>query len=231
MDVPSRARDGAVVLSHNTKTGRSYNLPAVATCPGATDACKSVCYGRRGRMVLNGAIVTQYNWGVVRADPWAILRMPMPEDPDIAIRLYGNGDVASVAHALATFELCRTHADRVFWMYTRSRYQVGRAIARGGLPSNLVVFASVDRDNYRAALRWARRHGLPPAFMVFPGDDIPGVDDAFLRPVQGSDGLARWPYTKVQRAAACQRCRYCWLTSKQVFALWRAGHGVRFLVH
>lgn len=224
--MPTLSTPGGLSLSANTKTGWSLNLPAIETCPGSTPACRAVCYGLRGRMVLNGALVTSRNWEAVRDNPEALMGIPLPKDGS-AIRLLGVGDIASRAHCLALFRFCDAHPERVFWAYTRSRAIVGGVLRHRRLPDNLTLFASVDRDNHVQALRWARRWGLPVAYMD-TGDPLPGMGESFLCPALDPQKKERYPLTRRPDESACQRCRYCFSPKVEAH---RAEHGVRFPEH
>ena len=239
--------DGVVpmlTLSLNTKTGVSLNVAPIHSCPGATNACKSVCFGLDGRFQpgMNGAVVTERNWAALQRNPRLLLTLPMP-GPTIAVRLFGVGDVWSVDAARTVFDLVEMHSDREFWQYTRSRFEFGVAMAerrdRGQppIPSNLVLFASTDWENHRDAKRWAAKWGLPIAYMVFTGHGVVGEMDedfgwrgAFHCPVENPAVKDKWPLTKRRGDSPCQRCRYC-IDGKPGFAEYRAGRGVRFDVH
>ena len=160
-------------LSENTKTAYSLNLPAKKACPEKTAACEEVCYADKGRMRMNGALVTGRNWDRLQNDVTSVERIKLPKSNELAIRLLGAGDIYSLGFGRSMFRLCDKYPEKKFWAYTRSFSILRQLLREREIPANLSLFVSADNDNIEDANYMAEKYGLPIAYM---GDTAPEVE-------------------------------------------------------
>lgn len=209
-------------LSENTKTAFSLNLPAKVTCPGKTASCEEACYADKGRMRMNGALVTGRNLTRLQKDVTSVERMKLPKSDAIAIRLLGAGDIFSLGFGRALFRLCDNNPKKRFWMYTRSFSILRQLLRERQVPANLVLFVSADVDNIEDAKYMAEKYNLPIAYMGEVAEEV----NAFTCPAIANP--AKLPLTKRKAEAPCQRCKYCFNAKTEQMRLVK---GVRFPIH
>lgn len=212
-------------VSENTKTSYAFNLPAMTSCPGATDKCKAVCYANSGRYLMNGKWTTDHNWSVIQKDPTAVERIRWPRSKDVQdFRLMSAGDIFSLEFGRSVFKMCDLNPHLGFWAYSRSFAILRELLTERSVPENLTLFVSADEDNLRQAREMSRKFGLPIAYM---GDVAPNAE-AFECPAIANPD--KFPLSKRKAEAPCQRCRYCF-DRKKKFVVFRLLKGVRFRIH
>lgn len=193
-----------LIISSNTKTGYAFNLPAIKSCPGSTEACRAICYANRGRYLMNGAFTTDHNWAVVQADPTAVERIKWPRSKSIkAHRLLSSGDIFSLEFGRSLLRMCDDNPDVIFWGYTRSLGILRALLNERSLPANLSLFISVDKNNKHWALPMCREFNIPPAYM---GDKV-ADGKQFICPAVAKP--EKYPLSRRKADTPCQRCTYC----------------------
>lgn len=112
------------------KTGKLYktvfvwNLPSVATCPGASDWCLSHCYNADSRESVFPIREWVENWWMIINQPEylrsnIINQLSKAERP-CAVRIHSSGDFFSKAYIEFWIDLVCSTEDTTFWSYTRS---------------------------------------------------------------------------------------------------------------
>ena len=92
----------------NTKMGNIYNfnLPAIITCPGATEICLDKCYAKKGRYIFsnvknkyykNLAISLGSNFDKIMSAQLKYMSYNIPEE-DRIIRVHSSGDFYSIEY-------------------------------------------------------------------------------------------------------------------------------------
>ena len=117
----------------NSKTGSSgskaatillWNLPAVATCPGASEWCLSHCYNGDDRPTVYRTPLWQGNWyDYLNRRPELhslILEQIRAAAPPVAVRIHSSGDFFSSDYIKFWFDICSPLSSTMFWAYTRS---------------------------------------------------------------------------------------------------------------
>lgn len=160
-------------------TGNAFGISSgiEASCPGATEACMSSCYAlnleRRPRIAARLKHNYRLLAGCDTAGEMAALLRPLIEDfedradrkqltpAERMFRIHWAGDFFSEAYAEAWAEVIQEHPEVDFTAYTRTfpRYNLNTGKLQGPnvVPilaslSNLSLYMSVDRNNYRDAL-------------------------------------------------------------------------------
>jgi hypothetical protein len=143
----------------NVKTGTSgtlfstvliWNLPSVATCPGASPWCLTGCYTADERADVFPVSTWRSNWGAFFSAPdrlaSAILRQLDTATPDVAVRIHSSGDFFSVDYVEWWNSIVRARPAVSFWAYTRSWAvpALREALEKLRSESNVQLFASWD---------------------------------------------------------------------------------------
>lgn len=144
------------------RTPNAFGLPAVVSCPGATETCSSICYAANLERVFRaaGALVLR-NWHALQTmgddiDAMATwlgdmvanyVALATKRGEHLLFRIHWDGDFYSVAYAAAWALVCNRFPMVRFWAYTRS---FGRAVnvvpTLADIP-NLTLYLSVDEHN------------------------------------------------------------------------------------
>ena len=142
----------------------SFGLQSQDSCPGATDACKAVCYV--DRMKYDAVVdLLDRNTEIMRSCGDDVEEMVNVLRPGIAkfvrqsekygvkkvFRIHWSGDFYSRAYAQAWAQICRENPDTRFWAYTRSFVGPVNVVDILDGVENLAVYLSVDVDNWQAA--------------------------------------------------------------------------------
>ncbi len=128
---PVRMPDG--LEPGNSKTGTSglyyrtvfvWNLPAAATCPGASEWCLQHCYNGDVRPDVLPVDRWLLNWTWYVHAPEELLRRIVDQiqtaEPPVAVRIHSSGDFYSDAYIRFWLRIARSALDATFWGYTRS---------------------------------------------------------------------------------------------------------------
>lgn len=216
------------------KVKNAFGLPAGWTCPGATDACLSVCYASFDQQWPGVRNLLQHNLdvltGLTREEMVERLSEAVREfqaqarkyDVDEVFRIHWSGDYFSVDYYNAWADVAEAFPEVKFWAYTRSF-----AIVEAGreVPDNLSVYLSADRDNMHEARSCADRTGLRIAIMADTNEQTVeiGLGKAPICPVDNG----RMEMV-VDGEGACAKCKLCIRGKRDiVFPLRTQGKGGR----
>lgn len=143
----------------NAKTGTSgskastvlvWNLPAVVTCPGASEWCLAHCYNGEDRPATYPTSLWQANWHDFyhRRD---LLKTQIANQlacscPPTAVRIHSSGDFFSEQYIRFWIDICTQFHRVAFWAYTRSWVQSDLVphLEQLRTLSNVQLFASHD---------------------------------------------------------------------------------------
>lgn len=155
----------------NRKTGTTgsiyrtillWNLPAIATCPGASGWCRRHCYNADTRSDVFPHHLWAHNWWQAVQRPRVLFsalaaqlkRRPRP----IGVRLHSSGDFFSKDYIRLWSRFARAHPDVFFWSYTRS-WKIPELIPdleRLRALANFTLFASWDSSMPPPPNGWRR---------------------------------------------------------------------------
>lgn len=183
-------------IGRTSKVGfETFSLPALISCPGATESCRSICYAQKGRMGL-GTALNAYSRNMAR-----FLRYEKADDLQGAIsellgllwnkrhiRLHGSGDFHSQFAVDVWTGVFRECTWLVGFAYTRS---FGLDLSQLAALPNFTLHLSADADNIVEALALAAQIGAKPAYM---GE---GLGSGFVCPQQ------------LGSKESCAECRLC----------------------
>lgn len=130
---------------NNTRIG-NFNLPAVTTCPGASDLCKAKCYAIKGRWRCPNVVArAKMNLEGSQSPGFVESMVRQCRRVDV-VRLHSSGDLHSPEYTRAWIEIARALPQVVFGAYTRSWVVDGfLSVLRefSALP-NVQLFLSMD---------------------------------------------------------------------------------------
>lgn len=109
----------------NQKVGESihiWSLPAVETCPGSTEVCRSVCYSTKGRYLFD-AVRNRMAWNLEQAcsaDFVERMAGEVRKKGCLVVRVHSSGDFFSAEYAQKWLEIMRRCPRARFYWYSRS---------------------------------------------------------------------------------------------------------------
>ena len=173
--------DGNSKISGWDPRPNAFSLPAPATCPGSTVACRSTCYASsdgsklpeqlRDRYDANletlKAIFLEPNAGYDQAVQFG--RWIAEHCQDTGFRWHVSGDVFSDQHAWWIVVAVLVSPEVQHWIYTRTLRVV--PILSQASPG-LALSVSADRDNFRQAAAVAREYHARLTYL-WSGEEIP----------------------------------------------------------
>jgi hypothetical protein len=181
--------------------GYAYGIPARACTIGALLAkikgstCAS-CYALKGRYAFANVQAAQERRLAIlvgNLPQWTIdminvlqARYKGARKSDRFFRWHDSGDVQSVEHVLAIFEVCRATPNIRHWMPTRESARIREALAREQCPENLTI-------RFSAAMVGSAPAPMPEP-VRYSTVDAPGGSQC-PAPRQGN---------------SCRECRACW---------------------
>lgn len=174
-------------LTNNSKASWAFSLPRTATCIGATEICKRVCYGngvryrtrgqkaRRERnlrtiellLAKGGPELLAENLAAladtVRPSDWLAASITGVEtQTPWTLRIHDVGDFHSAEYAKAWLLAVEQRPRCSFWFYTRSftNKDVFDAMSELASAANCKGWLSIDSDNFASGLlAYAQRPG------------------------------------------------------------------------
>jgi len=155
----------------NSKTGSTgtkyrtvfvWNIPSVATCPGATAWCLDCCYNADPRAEKFPLREWQINWWWVTVHPEVLydrISTQLREgSTPCAVRIHSSGDFYNNRYIQFWYDLATAFPAVLFWGYTRSwsvRELLPQLVAFRDL-RNVQLFASWDSSMSEPDPRWRR---------------------------------------------------------------------------
>jgi hypothetical protein len=212
----------SVTSGGNVRIRNTFGLPSGVqfSCPGATVICNGVCYaGKLEGQYPNVLASLMHNWDTLRgatyADMVSMIDTMISEfvaestkwDAPLLFRVHYDGDMYSMAYAMAWREVMEAYPNVQFWLYTRS-FQFVHLYET---VDNLTVYLSVDTANANDALKcyrdnpWTMLAALAPTF-----DQAKAVlTDTFgVRSVRCPEVNGALPMI-TDKGSACVRCGLC----------------------
>ena len=206
-----------------SKIKNSFGLPAGRefSCPGETDFCGSICYGKRIENYLPSVRrVLQHNWDMLRDASQKEMHLALRDmiaefdaecdkyDAPKFFRISWDGDFFSVPYARAWAAVIREFPCIQFWAYTRN-HRAAAVLSDENLP-NLALYFSADPDNKEVAARLRKDKGVKVATLhtTFAEAkelhrDITGTRVGKCPEVNGSIPLI------TEKGGACMTCGLC----------------------
>src|ERR1700704_5004033 len=101
-----------------------WNLPAVASCPGASEWCLTHCYNADSRTDVFPVADWEDNWSWFIHKPQElkakIIEQLSTAGRPTAVRIHSSGDFYSASYILFWIDIVHQSQDVRFWAYTRS---------------------------------------------------------------------------------------------------------------
>lgn len=204
--------DGNMKLVQNEKEFfLIWSIPAIRTCPNATEMCKSLCYAMKAeRQYPNVRTARDKNMlesqkdgfvdDVTEIIQWQKSR-PSKKGKKIYFRIHESGDFYSLDYLQKWVEIAEKNPDITFMAYTKSVQLVAQKFDK--IPKNLVIRYSVWEDTKPADLALCEELGLP----IYTAFDGATLDDKVE-----SEG-----YVKCE--CDCTKCKMCYSDKVQSIAV------------
>lgn len=144
------------------RTPNAFGLPALISCPGATETCSAICYAANLERVFTsaGALVLR-NWHALQSmgddietmAKWLgdmlaeYVRLATMRGEQLLFRIHWDGDFFSVAYAAAWALVCHRFPMVKFWAYTRTFRGAVNVVPTLANVLNLTLYLSVDEHN------------------------------------------------------------------------------------
>jgi hypothetical protein len=208
--MPSISADTPILLEEgNRKIGKHskhydalfvWNLPPVATCPGASKWCVSYCYNADSRKDVFPIDAWSRNWGAfltrrneVRSE---IINKIQSINGKTAVRIHSSGDFFSSEYINFWIDIVKSLPNTDFWAYTRS-WAVDNLLPdleRLHSLDNIELFASWDNHMIDPPKNWRR------SIVITSKSDI--QSGGIICPEQTG------------AVPNCANCRYCMIRGK-----------------
>lgn len=194
----------------NTKTGRTgskfrtvfvWNIPAVATCPGASETCLQYCYNADERKGLFPVEAWNENLAWYRNQPNMLMRQINSQliqaEGCCAVRIHSSGDFFSGDYVEFWREIATVNLATSFWAYTRSWRipELFEKLERFRKLPNVEIFASWDATMPSPPIQW--RLSVVADDHLKPSNEELWGQRLFFCPEQ------------IGRVANCASCGFC----------------------
>jgi hypothetical protein len=176
---------GSLLVRGNQKLGGdilAFSLPAGGTCPGATDACRAVCYAARGNHCWPSTRV-KHEANLCAAGRRDFVRLAVAEIGrrcTSVVRWHVAGDFYSAAYARKVWEVVKKTPDVVHYFYSRS-WRVARVkpmLLLLAAEPNVRQWWSCDRDT---GIPFPIPEGIKLAWMMsYPEEEQTHADEIAL---------------------------------------------------
>lgn len=211
----------------NSKLGPTiwcFNLPAVQTCPGKTDACVGCCYASRGLFVMPSNQRRHANLlALSRRDDFVRrLRAELQLLRPAVVRVHVSGDFYDAAYTQRWRKIAAAAPRTVFFAYTRSWRiaEIRAQLRRLAQLSNFHMWYSEDADSGPSP---AAEDGARRAYMARNDVELAalpaGVDVAFRdhprtvrKKIHGTQVCPAENGSDVK--FTCGRCRICFTAAR-----------------
>lgn len=139
------------ISARNKKLGAvpNFSLPPFSTCPGATKACKSVCYANKGTSKAFAQKHWTKNLKMIKknlTELWQVNAYLKKNRPQL-FRIHVSGDFAWTSYTKAWIRIVKSNPKVTFWAYTRS-WRLKKLMkdlqTLHDLP-NMILWASCDK--------------------------------------------------------------------------------------
>lgn len=203
----------------NTKLGQGvlvWSLPAITTCPGASESCRALCYAAQGHYHRDGV-----------KDALALRKREARKKNFVdrmvgelkgsrrrLVRIHCSGDLYDELYARAWLEIIRACPDKIFLMYSRSWSveDIFPVLVEMSREPNLRLWFSCDRETGRPPrVRRVRR-----AYMSVDDQDQPKFPvDLVFRVTRKTvmkftpSGHLVCPVENGVTSTTCDRCQLC----------------------
>lgn len=166
-----------MLIEGNTKLGKSiltWSLPAISTCPGSTETCRSLCYADNGFYKMRNVIDSLAEKDRESRSTRFVARMceALSKSPHRVVRVHASGDFRSAAYTRAWIEIAQRNPSKLLYAYSRSWRveEILPELKRFGRLRNVVLWFSCDKETGAPP----RVKGIRRAYMATDDNDKPG---------------------------------------------------------
>jgi hypothetical protein len=220
-----RKRPLVFLVRGNTKLGPkliwSFSIPAIETCPGSTEVCRSLCYATQGHYRFDN-VQSKYtrNFHASRRDDFVDEIVDEIGRGGVEVlRIHGSGDLYSPAYALKWRDILERCPETTGYLYTRSWVlpHMRPAIESLAELPNVHMWYSLDKET---GVPKRRPPGVRFAYMVLSDEEealIPSAADLVFRvkegrPAKWMNGVKVCVYEDAverKQKITCEKCKIC----------------------
>jgi len=215
----------SLLTDSTTKLGNdiwAWPLPAIASCPGRSVLCETICYADDGNFLRPNVIAALHKrWRFSKTRHFVSAMIQFIKKRKVRIvRIHTGGDLYSLRYIRRWIKIVRACTDCVFFIYTRSWRvpQLLPAIRELGSLSNLRMWYSCDAEtgappkDLGVRRAWLSRYeGDWPSFPV----DLVFRDETTPARKRAPAGELICPYENgFTKGLDCSKCGICWNTQR-----------------
>lgn len=176
---------------------KSFNLPALESCPYKTPACIKYCYATKNNFTrYNVKSLYQRNLVAARCKCFVsrMIKLLNRHTRTRVIRIHGSGDFFSRIYFSKWLQVVRVFPGKQFYGYTRNW-----TVDIGDLPRNLRIYYSVDYSSTK----------LNPTAKYYA--ETLDVHKDYTYHMEAYDT------GRICKSDLCMDCRYCWEKEGDVY--------------
>lgn len=209
----------SVTAKGNVRIANAFSLPAITSCPGATDYCKAICYAfKLEKAYPSFHDVAMHNYNTLVGLPkdemvtelydmmQAFVNECLKWNAPMYFRIHADGDFFSKDYLSAWMNIIWAFPEVQFWVYTRDP-EAAFELHFGFGMNNCTVYFSADPDNMPTADRLHRDYGIRIAMLADTFADA--------REMMGDIKAVNCPENNKaiplidSKGSACARCGLC----------------------
>lgn len=210
----------------NTKLGKvpSFSLPSVASCPGHTALCASICYAHKvERIYKNAKASYEVNFSAIKDSNFSDALIAelnkltsKKKNPVDTFRFHVSGDIADIKYLYDMVKVIKHFPNVAFYAYTRNWAipEWRPHLEKLRQLSNMTLFASVDDDHIA-------QKNLPDSAWR-----VAYVGDLSLTDIKKYTHANMIQCVEQTKGTTCDKCQYCFKPS-----LANTNLGVYFVKH
>jgi len=180
---------------------RTFNLPAIYSCPHRTKNCEEYCYATRGRMgISTNQKLYMKNMALTKSPDFIwMMKVHLTENENF-FRIHACGDFYSTSYFADWCKIAQQHPHITFLAYTRN-WDIDGTQA----PSNLKLIYSVDLSTKQL------NPTIPRIAMIGPHRFY---KDPMIK--HGSTTFINGKSYIICKSNNCEKCLICWKTDKHI---------------
>lgn len=162
-----------------------WNLPAISTCPNATELCKSICYARKSERLypsvlpcreqnLIDANSSSFLSDMVRTIKFYLDKNSFKQADKVYFRFHESGDFYSQQYFNDCVIIASLFPQVTFLAYSKSLQFYKNSVYRNILPANFIFRYSVMSDTAETETETAKLLNLPIYTAIKKGSSFKG---------------------------------------------------------
>jgi len=211
----------------NTKLGShvlTFSLPAIDTCPGSSEFCRSLCYATKGHFhQTNVQKRYKYNLEFSKKPEFVDIVSGLLEKVKVGtlLRIHVSGDFYDKQYTEKWYQILKKNYHIFAWCYTRSWSvkEIRPVLSKLAKLYNLQLWFSCDKETGQPTLKPKL---IKSAYLMEDDNDIPSyTPDLYFRDYAArkttmkhiNGGLVCPVENGVTKNMTCEKCKVCFRSS------------------